>query len=149
MKCELVFVPQGWVNSFIQSSFKRTQRRDGGTPEVFSVSRPSEGKRWRSECSPSWQNLQPTSVSVCLQNGSTALHAAVMGGNVSSVQLLLGAGADPALPDKVSGHAALRWVELPGFLQAFPPVYHAEQQTTCRPYKEPSHPDALKPEECE
>ncbi|XP_024114703.1 ankyrin repeat domain-containing protein 29 isoform X6 [Oryzias melastigma] len=84
-----------------------------------------------------------------LKNGSTALHAAVMGGNVSSVQLLLGAGADPALPDKVSGHAALRWVELPGFLQAFPPVYHAEQQTTCRPYKEPSHPDALKPEECE
>ncbi|RVE73883.1 hypothetical protein OJAV_G00035920 [Oryzias javanicus] len=35
-----------------------------------------------------------------LKNGSTALHAAVVAGNVPGVQLLLGAGADPALPDK-------------------------------------------------
>lgn len=37
----------------------------------------------------------------CLQNGSTALHAAVMGGNIRSVLLLLGANADPSLPNKV------------------------------------------------
>ncbi|XP_034776828.2 ankyrin repeat domain-containing protein 29-like isoform X3 [Acipenser ruthenus] len=35
-----------------------------------------------------------------LKNGSTVLHAAVMGGNVKSVMLLLGAGADPALRNK-------------------------------------------------
>uniref|UniRef100_A0A3P9KJS6 Ankyrin repeat domain 29 n=1 Tax=Oryzias latipes TaxID=8090 RepID=A0A3P9KJS6_ORYLA len=35
-----------------------------------------------------------------LQNGSTALHAAVMAGNVQTVRLLLGAGADPTLPDQ-------------------------------------------------
>lgn len=37
----------------------------------------------------------------CLQNGSTALHAAVMGGNHHTVLLLLGASADPTLPNKV------------------------------------------------
>lgn len=36
-----------------------------------------------------------------LQNGSTPLHAAVMGGNIRSVLLLLGANADPSLPNKV------------------------------------------------
>ncbi|XP_071201457.1 ankyrin repeat domain-containing protein 29 isoform X2 [Salvelinus alpinus] len=35
-----------------------------------------------------------------LKNGSTALHAAVMGGNHKSVNLLLGANADPTLPNK-------------------------------------------------
>uniref|UniRef100_A0A4W6CME4 Ankyrin repeat domain 29 n=1 Tax=Lates calcarifer TaxID=8187 RepID=A0A4W6CME4_LATCA len=35
-----------------------------------------------------------------LKNGSTALHAAVMGGNLQSVLLLLGAHADPTLPNK-------------------------------------------------
>uniref|UniRef100_A0A3B4X4E6 Ankyrin repeat domain 29 n=1 Tax=Seriola lalandi dorsalis TaxID=1841481 RepID=A0A3B4X4E6_SERLL len=35
-----------------------------------------------------------------LKNGSTALHAAVMGGDQRTVQLLLGANADPALPNK-------------------------------------------------
>lgn len=36
-----------------------------------------------------------------LQNGSTALHAAVMGGNIRTVLLLLSANADPNLPNKV------------------------------------------------
>lgn len=36
-----------------------------------------------------------------LQNGSTALHAAVMGGNPKTVSLLLGANADPSLPNNV------------------------------------------------
>ncbi|XP_067453633.1 ankyrin repeat domain-containing protein 29 isoform X3 [Thunnus thynnus] len=35
-----------------------------------------------------------------LKNGSTALHAAVMGGNHRTVLLLLGANADPTLPNK-------------------------------------------------
>ncbi|PWA14509.1 hypothetical protein CCH79_00011210 [Gambusia affinis] len=35
-----------------------------------------------------------------LKNGSTALHAAVMGGNIRTVLLLLGANADPALPNE-------------------------------------------------
>ncbi|XP_036834038.1 ankyrin repeat domain-containing protein 29 isoform X11 [Oncorhynchus mykiss] len=35
-----------------------------------------------------------------LKNGSTALHAAVMGDNHKSVNLLLGANADPTLPNK-------------------------------------------------
>lgn len=35
------------------------------------------------------------------QNGSTALHAAVMGGNVRTVLLLLGANADPTLHNQV------------------------------------------------
>ncbi|MBN3321252.1 ANR29 protein, partial [Atractosteus spatula] len=35
-----------------------------------------------------------------LKNGSTALHAAVMGGNVRTVVLLLGANADPSLQNK-------------------------------------------------
>ncbi|XP_061635647.1 ankyrin repeat domain-containing protein 29 isoform X3 [Phyllopteryx taeniolatus] len=34
------------------------------------------------------------------KNGSTALHAAVVGGSLRSVQLLLGANADPALADE-------------------------------------------------
>ena len=38
-----------------------------------------------------------------LQNGSTALHAAVMSGDLRAVLLLLGANADPTLPNKV-GH---------------------------------------------
>lgn len=38
----------------------------------------------------------------CLQNGSTALHAAVMSGNLQTVLLLLGANADPSLPNKVT-----------------------------------------------
>ncbi|MGH0133736.1 UNVERIFIED_CONTAM: hypothetical protein FKN15_025418 [Acipenser sinensis] len=37
-----------------------------------------------------------------LKNGSTVLHAAVMGGNVRSVVLLLEAGADPTLRNKAS-----------------------------------------------
>lgn len=37
----------------------------------------------------------------CLQNGYTALHAAVMSGNLQSVLLLLGANADPTLLNKV------------------------------------------------
>ncbi|XP_019207221.1 ankyrin repeat domain-containing protein 29 isoform X5 [Oreochromis niloticus] len=37
-----------------------------------------------------------------LKNGSTALHAAVMSGNLQSVLLLLGANADPTLPNKNS-----------------------------------------------
>lgn len=37
----------------------------------------------------------------CFQNGSTALHAAVMGGNIRTVLLLLCANADPNLPNKV------------------------------------------------
>ncbi|MBN3310935.1 ANR29 protein, partial [Amia calva] len=36
-----------------------------------------------------------------LKNGSTALHAAVLGGNVRSVVLLLGANADPTLRNTV------------------------------------------------
>lgn len=39
-----------------------------------------------------------------LQNGSTALHAAVLSGNLQSVLLLLGANADPTLPNKVRRH---------------------------------------------
>uniref|UniRef100_A0A3Q3J875 Uncharacterized protein n=1 Tax=Monopterus albus TaxID=43700 RepID=A0A3Q3J875_MONAL len=40
-------------------------------------------------------------VFICsLQNGSTALHAAVTGGNLQTVVLLLGASADPTLPNK-------------------------------------------------
>uniref|UniRef100_A0A673IUU8 Ankyrin repeat domain-containing protein 29 n=1 Tax=Sinocyclocheilus rhinocerous TaxID=307959 RepID=A0A673IUU8_9TELE len=35
-----------------------------------------------------------------LKNGSTALHAAVMGGDPKTVELLLKANADPALPNK-------------------------------------------------
>ncbi|KAM7012518.1 ankyrin repeat domain-containing protein 29 isoform 1-T1 [Tautogolabrus adspersus] len=35
-----------------------------------------------------------------LKNGSTALHAAVVGGNLRSVLLLLGANADPKLPNE-------------------------------------------------
>ncbi|XP_068174523.1 ankyrin repeat domain-containing protein 29 isoform X3 [Antennarius striatus] len=35
-----------------------------------------------------------------LKNGSSALHAAVMGGNIQTVLLLLGANADPLLPNK-------------------------------------------------
>ncbi|AWP11249.1 putative ankyrin repeat domain-containing protein 29-like [Scophthalmus maximus] len=35
-----------------------------------------------------------------LKNGSTALHAAVMGGDLRTVLLLLGANADPTLPNK-------------------------------------------------
>uniref|UniRef100_A0A668ACQ5 Ankyrin repeat domain 29 n=1 Tax=Myripristis murdjan TaxID=586833 RepID=A0A668ACQ5_9TELE len=35
-----------------------------------------------------------------LKNGSTALHAAVIGGNYKTVLLLLGANADPNLPNK-------------------------------------------------
>ncbi|KPP69264.1 Ankyrin repeat domain-containing protein 29-like [Scleropages formosus] len=35
-----------------------------------------------------------------LKNGSTALHAAVMGGNVQSVGLLIRANADPTLPNE-------------------------------------------------
>lgn len=35
------------------------------------------------------------------QNGSTALHAAVLGGNLRAVVLLLRANADPTLPNKV------------------------------------------------
>uniref|UniRef100_A0A3Q2VSN7 Ankyrin repeat domain 29 n=1 Tax=Haplochromis burtoni TaxID=8153 RepID=A0A3Q2VSN7_HAPBU len=38
----------------------------------------------------------------CLQNGYTALHAAVMSGNLQSVLLLLGANADPTLLNKNS-----------------------------------------------
>ena len=38
---------------------------------------------------------------VSYQNGSTALHAAVLSGNIQTVQLLLGANADPTLSDKV------------------------------------------------
>lgn len=43
-------------------------------------------------------------VHVCIfvQNGSTALHAAVLSGNLQTVLLLLGANADPEVPDKVS-----------------------------------------------
>jgi len=37
----------------------------------------------------------------CLQNGSTALHAAVMGGNLQTVLLLLRANADPSVPNQV------------------------------------------------
>lgn len=36
-----------------------------------------------------------------LQNGSSPLHAAVMGGNIRTVLLLLEANADPTLPNKV------------------------------------------------
>lgn len=38
----------------------------------------------------------------CLQNGSTALHAAVMSGKLQTVLLLLGANADPSQPNKVT-----------------------------------------------
>ena len=38
----------------------------------------------------------------CLQNGSTVLHAAVIGGNHKTVRILLEANADPMLPNKVS-----------------------------------------------
>lgn len=85
---------------------------------------------------------------VCLQNGSTALHAAVMAGNVQTVRLLLGAGADPTLPDqvRVTRHAGGR-VQLLGSVKGFPPGYLAEEQTTCRPDEEPSHSDAFKSED--
>lgn len=43
-----------------------------------------------------------------LQNGSSALHAAVMGGNIRTVLLLLEANADPTLPNKVRRDVDLR-----------------------------------------
>lgn len=48
-----------------------------------------------------------------LQNGSSALHAAVMSGNIQSVLLLLGANADPTLLNKVRAlRVDVRWMEL-------------------------------------
>uniref|UniRef100_A0A8C8HGP0 Ankyrin repeat domain-containing protein 29 n=1 Tax=Oncorhynchus tshawytscha TaxID=74940 RepID=A0A8C8HGP0_ONCTS len=46
------------------------------------------------------KHLQCFSDKKPLLNGSTALHAAVMGDNHKSVNLLLGANADPTLPNK-------------------------------------------------
>lgn len=82
------------------------------------------------------------------QNGSTALHAAVMGGNIRTVLLLLCANADPNLPNKVR-HRPVDWMKththkaLSLELVHFYLLCFAEQWTSFRSYKERSHPQSF------
>ena len=97
-------------------AYMDTSRADGGElvkKEEFDFNTNDEIMR---ELLLKWKNTKELNAK-CLINGNTALHLAVISGNVGAVEVLLQAGADGDLPndDKVSSKTLAREMKVGGF----------------------------------